>query len=59
MLEGLKDHDWLVSRRHYIDPDSKQLYEIVNVFYDKTIGRFMSTAIPIKESDNLYSKEEV
>ena len=59
MLEGLKDYDWFLSRRYIIDSDSKQLYEIVNVFYDKTIGRFMSTAIPIKESDNLYSKEEV
>jgi hypothetical protein len=58
VVEGLKDHDWLVSR-HYIDPDSKQLYEIVNVFYDKTIGRFMSTAIPINESNNLSINEEV
>jgi hypothetical protein len=48
----LSNYDYLVSRL-YIDPDTKQLYEVINTRYDRVRGTIISTAMPIDDSDHI------
>jgi hypothetical protein len=48
----LENYDYLVSRL-YSDPDTRQLYEVINTRYDRTKGTIVSTAIPIDDSDHV------
>ena len=48
----LANYDYLVSRL-YVDPDTKQLYEVINTRYSKLKGTIVSTAIPIDDSEHV------
>jgi len=52
----LANYDYLVSRL-YVDPDTKQLYEVINTRYNKLKGTIVSTAIPIDDSDHVTDRQ--
>ena len=48
----LSNYDYLVSRL-YMDPDTKQLYEVINTRYNRLKGTIVSTAMPIDDSEHV------
>jgi hypothetical protein len=56
--QGLRKHEWLVSQC-YIDPDTQQLYEVVNVHYHYHTCRLCTLAQPKFDTFHSTGRDQV